>query len=63
MKFKRQLCCTTLRVVRITTRIGCDFFGAEESTHHAPRNVASETKGFWTEEITRSVMGTTKITA
>ena len=39
--FGCALSCTTLRVVGITTRIGCDFFESDESTHHTPE------KDFW----------------
>ncbi len=35
-----------LQIIANGTRRGCDFFESEESTHHAPRDVASKTKGF-----------------
>jgi len=37
---------TTLRVAEFKLRRGCDFFEAEESTHHTPCDVALKTKGF-----------------
>jgi len=47
----RRACESLVPFAKLPTPIanalgGCGFFESEESTHHAPRDVASKTRGF-----------------